>query len=137
MKSSTSSSMKKGQEQLQTLKKAYPIVKSYVEDMLMNIGTKLDELQTTQEQLEKKKYEFEENTNSIKQTIHYSFEELRQRLAKKEHSMLMNAEHSLQKMIKDVDGVIKSILDKMESIKSTADIIQNQVDTLDSVILIN
>jgi len=119
--------------EVQTIRKAYPAIRGQVEDMLMSIGSKLNELQGNEEQLEKRKIELVENTQSIKHTISYSFEEIRQRINKKEAQLLQNADIFMNENTKDVDTCIRLVESRAQSIKSTADYLQSQLDSMDEV----
>ena len=53
----------------QTIKKAYPIVKSKVEEVLSNLESKLDEVKVIEEKLEANRRDTKENSKSLKKQL--------------------------------------------------------------------
>ena len=53
--------------EVQTLRKAYPQIVAKTEELALQLGTKVDELQLNQQKLEARKRDLHDQTNTIKQ----------------------------------------------------------------------
>lgn len=60
-----------------TLRKAYPLVMAKVEELALQLNSKVDELYLNMQRLESRKREIIDQTNAIKQQTSNAFEEIR------------------------------------------------------------
>eukprot|EP00347_Sterkiella_histriomuscorum_P002534 403367782 len=120
-----------------TVRKAYPQVMAKVEELGLNINSKIDELHLQSQRLESRKREVIDQTNAIKQQMANSFEELRQRLDKKEREMMINADSFMEKNLSEVESFIRLINGRCINLNSTVDMIRHATKSSDDVGLMN
>jgi predicted kinase len=59
---------------------------------VIHIGSKIDDLHVVEQRLEARKRDIADQTNTIKQKMANAFEDIRQRLEKKERELMMGAD---------------------------------------------
>lgn len=61
---------------VQTIKKSYPIITDKLEDLVIHISSKIDDLHVVENRLEARKREVIDQTNTIKQKMANAFEDI-------------------------------------------------------------
>lgn len=61
---------------MQTIKKSYPIITDKLEDLVIHISSKIDDLHVVENRLEARKREVIDQTNTIKQKMANAFEDI-------------------------------------------------------------
>lgn len=105
----------KGHEVMR-VKTAFPIIKGKVEDMLLLLSNKQDELQILEEKIDARKKETIEQSYTAKQQIKHAFEDLRARLDKKERELSQQADRFLEENIKELDSISRVLSVKVTGI---------------------
>ncbi|CAG9313050.1 unnamed protein product [Blepharisma stoltei] len=105
----------KGHEVMR-VKTAFPIIKGKVEDMLLLLSNKQDELQNLEEKIEQRKKETLDQSHTAKQQIKHAFEDLRARLDKKEKELTSQADRFLEENLKELDAISRALASKVTSI---------------------
>ena len=72
---------------VQLLKKAYPTIVKTIDELQIQIKTKVDELELNDQRILSRKREVHEQQNTAKQHMANAFEELRQRIDQKEREL--------------------------------------------------
>ena len=76
-----------------------------MEDLVIHISSKIDDLHVVEQRLEARKWEVIDQTNTIKQKMANAFEDIRQRLDKKEREAMQNADMFMDTKIKEMDSL--------------------------------
>ena len=92
---------------VQTIKKSYPLITDKLEDLVIHIGSKIDDLHVVEQRIETRKRDLVDQANTIKQKMANAFEDIRQRLEKKEREIMANADNFSESKIKEMDGIIR------------------------------
>ena len=92
---------------VQTIKKSYPLITDKLEDLVIHIGSKIDDLHVVEQRIEAWKRDLTDQTNTIKQKMANAFEDIRQRLEKKEWEIMANADNFQESKLNEMDGIIR------------------------------
>lgn len=92
---------------VKTIRKSYPIANQKLGDLVMHLGSKIDDLSIVEQKLDGRKRDIIDQTNTIKQQMSNAFEEIRHRLERKEREMLQQADHFTEQNLKEVDQMIR------------------------------
>jgi glutamine synthetase type III len=80
-----------------------------IEELQLQLGSKVDELQLQSQRLESRKRELHDQTQAIKQQMVNAFDELRQRLDKKERELMQNADAYLERNVIELESYMRLI----------------------------
>jgi len=119
------------------IRKAYPMIKAKVEDLMLQVNAKIDESRINEQRLETRKRELIENTSSIKQEMSKAFEELRQRVDKKERELMSNADIFLDENLRELDSYIRVSNTNVARLEDQGDEIRKNLAQKDEVRLLN
>ena len=103
------------------IKKAYPVVRSELEDLLLQLSNKVDEVEMAEERLESRKKEIFEQTQTCKQQIQHSFEDLRARLDKRERELLLEADKVQEENLQEIESCSRALISKAGVLRSMLD----------------
>ncbi|OMJ66892.1 hypothetical protein SteCoe_36110 [Stentor coeruleus] len=118
----------KGHDVMQ-IKKAYPIIKDKIEEILIHVTGKIDEIDLKNEKLENQKNEIISQGNSAKQQVLVSFEDLKARIDKKEREIISQIERTVQDSLKDVENYMRIISGKIEVLEELGQGIKKILNT--------
>lgn len=104
-----------------------------VEELALQLNSKIDELHLNNQRLESRKREIIEQTNAIKQQTANAFEEIRQRLDKKERELMMSADSYMEHGVSEVDSYIRLVNGRCQNLNSTVELIKQQIKGSDEV----
>lgn len=106
-----------GHEVMQ-IKKAYPIIKDKVEEMFFNVSNKIDEIELRAEKIETQKKDIIDQGNAAKQQVFISFEDLKNRIEKKEREIIGQIEKVMQDCLKETENYSRIILSKVKAMET-------------------
>lgn len=87
--------------------------------------------------MDSRKRELADQTQAIKQQMSNAFEELRQRLDKKERELMSNADSFLEKNLLDIDLNIRLITGRCQNLSQTSESIYHTIKTTDEAGLLS
>eukprot|EP00744_Colponema_vietnamica_P009095 GILI01012949.1.p1 GENE.GILI01012949.1~~GILI01012949.1.p1 ORF type:complete len:468 (-),score=80.29 GILI01012949.1:1178-2581(-) len=123
--------------EVQSLKRAFPLVKAKVEDMLFHLSSRMEDLSLMEQRVESHRREIIENTQTIKQQMAKAFEEVRQRLDKKERELMGNSDLFKDEVCAELDVYVRAAREKTYEMDAAADTIRKIIDSKDEVGLLN
>ena len=109
-----------------TLKKALPVVTARLEDLVLQVSARIDDMNVLEQRLEARKRDIADQTSTLKQQMANSFEELRQRLEKKERELMANADGYMEQHVKEVDMHMRLLRGRASALSSTIETIREQ-----------
>ncbi len=92
---------------VQTLKKAYPLICSKLEDLKGSVHSKIEELISSQQKLDNGKKEIESQVGSIKKRISDTVKELKENIDRKEQELMREADEFSEANTKQVDHPLR------------------------------
>jgi len=92
---------------VQTLKKAHPLVCSKLEDLKSNVNTKIEELITSQQKLDLGKKDMADQVSGVKKRISDVFSDLKMNIERKEQEMLREADDFEDQNVKQIDNLLR------------------------------
>uniref|UniRef100_A0A0G4I0T8 B box-type domain-containing protein n=1 Tax=Chromera velia CCMP2878 TaxID=1169474 RepID=A0A0G4I0T8_9ALVE len=122
---------------VQQLRRAYPVIKSKVEDFLFTVGSRIEELAAVESRIEAHRRELANAVMAAKQQMGKAFEEVRQRLAKKEMELMQNADAFLHESHSELEGHLRTAREKTRGLEETSSKIRSHINTSDEVGLLN
>ncbi|CEM02537.1 unnamed protein product [Vitrella brassicaformis CCMP3155] len=126
----------KGHE-VQNIKRAYPLVKGKVEDYLYNVTTRVEELAIVEQRIEQHRRDLTASVHAAKHQMAKAFEDVKQRLVKKESELLKNAELFLEESMDELDSHLRTAKEKSRQLDECAAKIRSHVAAADEVGLLN
>lgn len=123
--------------QVLNLKKAYPVVRAKVEEFLFSIGSRVEELGLVEQRIDQNRRELSQVVATAKLQMSKAFEEVRQRLTKKESELAQNSDNFLQESLSELDSHLRSAREKVRSLDETSAKIRAHINTADHVALLN
>jgi hypothetical protein len=115
--------------EVQNLKRAYPQVRAKVEDLLLFMSGKIEDLALAEQRLEGRRKEVMEQTNSAKQKITHSFEELRQRLDKKERELTEQLDRFAEEHLGELESYSRAMHSKASGLSSLCDTVKHALNS--------
>ncbi|CAI2366576.1 unnamed protein product [Moneuplotes crassus] len=92
---------------VQTLRKAYPLICSKLEDLKGSVNSKIEELIQSQQKLDSGKKEILSQVSSIKKRISDTVQELKENIDRKEQELLKEADEFQEQNTKQVDHLLR------------------------------
>eukprot|EP00742_Colponemidia_sp_Colp-10_P008623 GILJ01009351.1.p1 GENE.GILJ01009351.1~~GILJ01009351.1.p1 ORF type:complete len:426 (-),score=55.03 GILJ01009351.1:103-1380(-) len=123
--------------EVQNLRRAFPIVKAKVEDLLFHLTSRMEDLSLMDQRIENHRREIVENTQTVKQQMAKAFEEIRQRIDKKERELMQNADIFMDESIAELDVYIRASREKTYELDASADVLRRQLEEKDEISLLN
>jgi len=120
-----------------TVKKSYPIVRNKVEDALNLLNGKLDEEKILEDKFNNSKRDMRENNKVLKKQVGDIFQEIRNRIDKKEKEIMNIMDTALEDASREIDLFVKTLENKASAVRSTFDLIKNHLTARDEVLLLN
>lgn len=110
--------------EVQNIKRAYPQVKAKVEDLHLYIAGKIEDLAIAEQRLEGRKNEVVEQTIAAKQQLAHSFEELRQRLDKKERELTEQLDRFAQEHLGELESYSRALHSKASGLTNLCETVK-------------
>lgn len=108
-----------------------------VEELALTLNSKIDELHLQAQRLESRKRDVIDQSQSIKQQMANAFEELRQRIDKKERELMIGTDSFMDKNLNEVESYIRLINGRCVNLNSTVETIKHSIKNNDDVGLMN
>ena len=115
------------------IKKAYPLVTEKMNNLLNHVKDKIDDMNNLQSNIDAKKKEIAENTNTVKQQMANAFEEVRLRLLKKEKELMEKADVFLSEHIQEISTYSRVLQSNVISLNKIIDSINSHIIRRDEV----
>ena len=115
------------------IKKAYPLVTEKMNGLLNHVKEKIDDMNNLQNNIDVKKKEIAENTNTVKQQMANAFEEVRLRLVKKEKELMEKADIFLSEHIQEISTYSRVLQSNVISLNKIIDSINSHIIRRDEV----
>ena len=93
--------------------------------MVIHIGSKIDDLHVVEQRIEARKRDLIDQTNTVKQKMANAFEDIRQRLEKKEREIMANADNFQESKLNEMDGIVRILNGRAQVLNTSI----NQVKT--------
>jgi len=123
--------------EVQTIKKAAITLRAKVEDLALLLDSRLDSLGQIEQKVEIKKKDLEEQSMNVKQQVSRAFEEMRQRLEKKEREVLEAMDLSLEDRRHDLDTYNRMLEQKSLATIALRDTVKRTLQTSSPEVLLN
>jgi hypothetical protein len=123
--------------EVMNIKKAGQLVRGKVEDLLILLTSKMDDLEIHEQRIEARKKEIIEQTNSAKQQMAHAFEDIRQRLEKKERELLNNADRLMEDSLKELDSYTRMISSRNSILRKMSSSVKEVLEEADTVSVID
>ena len=123
--------------EVQTIKKAALSLRAKVEDLALLLDSRLDSLTLIEQKVEVKKKDLEEQSLGLKQQVSRAFEELRQRLDKKEREVLESMDFALEDKRRDLDTYSRLLEQKSLATIALRDTVKRTLQTSSPELLLN
>ena len=114
------------------IKKAYPIIKDKIEEIFLQVSNKIDEIELKTEKIVNQKKEIIDQGTSAKQQVIISFEDLKNRLEKKEREILSQIDRTVQEYLRESDNysrILNSKVAVLENISETLKSVLNEAES--------
>jgi len=98
------------------------------------LNGKLDEEKILEDKFNNSKREMRENNKVLKKQVSDIFQEIRNRVDKKEKEILSIMDNALEDAAREIDLFVKTLENKAASVRSTFDLIKNHLTARDEVI---
>eukprot|EP01067_Filipodium_phascolosomae_P002915 Filipodium_phascolosomae@DN251_c0_g1_i2.p1 len=118
---------------VQKIRRAYPLIKSKVEDFIFSVNGRIEELTLAEQRIESHRRELQATVSSAKQQMAKSFEEVRQRLASKEKELMANVDIFLRDGESEIDNRTKTNKQKMAELQGSAEKIRRHLSAGDDL----
>mmetsp|Transcript_41720 Transcript_41720/g.90879 ORF Transcript_41720/g.90879 Transcript_41720/m.90879 type:complete len:384 (+) Transcript_41720:36-1187(+) len=126
----------KGHE-VMNVKKAFPLIKQKIEDLKVHIGSRMEELAKVEHRLEHQRRDVSDMVSAAKQQMARAFEEVRQRLAKKEYELMQQADAFVQDCFQAIDQRSNAARDISRHLRDTTDMMNHSMKKKDDVAVLN
>ncbi len=100
------------------------------------LNGKLDEEKMLEDKFNNSKREMRENNKVLKKQVSDIFQEIRNRVDKKEKEILGIMDNAMEDASREIDLFVKTLENKAASVRSTFDLIKNHLTARDEVIII-
>ena len=113
------------------IKKAYPIIKDKIEEIFLLVANKIDEVELKSEKIANQKKEIVDQGASAKQQVVVSFEDLKNRLEKKEREILSQIDRTVQEYLREAENfsrILNSKVAVLENISETLKSVLNEAE---------
>jgi hypothetical protein len=92
---------------VQTIKKAYPLICSKLEDLKTKVNANIEELISSQQKLDMGKKDIKDQITGIKKKISETFNDLKQHIERKEQELLREVDDFEEQNVKQVDHLLR------------------------------
>lgn len=122
---------------VQTIRKSYGEVRRRINELMTSLATRGDAVKKILQQIEQHKQEIVDNTRSIKESMKLSFDELREKIRKKEAEFMASAEKFQEDQLADLTQFIGYATQKQAEIVDVMANMKKQSEGNDFVALLN
>lgn len=119
------------------IKKAYPLIIEKANDFINEISCRINDMALITNNLESKKKEISKSCESIKTEMKCAFNEIRQRLDKKEKELLSKADECMEEHFQEINTFSRILQGKLISLNKTVDNINSNLMRKDEPAFIN
>eukprot|EP01017_Pseudomicrothorax_dubius_P003127 TRINITY_DN1036_c0_g2_i3.p1 TRINITY_DN1036_c0_g2~~TRINITY_DN1036_c0_g2_i3.p1 ORF type:complete len:361 (+),score=93.72 TRINITY_DN1036_c0_g2_i3:539-1621(+) len=123
--------------EVQTIKKAYPIIKGKTEDLLSQMGDKISEMVGIEDRFNLKKKEIVESVKVMKKQVADSFNDIRVKVDRKEKEVMNQLDCFLDDANKDLNFDLMSLTEKIQCFRDTTDQLNSILYNKDEITLLN
>eukprot|EP00916_Digyalum_oweni_P026743 GHVL01043897.1.p1 GENE.GHVL01043897.1~~GHVL01043897.1.p1 ORF type:complete len:340 (+),score=65.89 GHVL01043897.1:473-1492(+) len=126
---------------VQKIKRAYGLIKSKVEDFVVSVNSRIEEMSLSEQRVEAHRRDVVATVSSAKQQLTKSFEEVRQRVARKEQDLSYALDAFLRSSDNDIENQMKITRQKMVQLQGSSEKIRRYLsagnDQASQVMLLN
>ena len=119
------------------IKKAYPIVKDKLEEIFLLVSNKVDEVDLRSEKIENQKKEIIDQGTSAKQQVIVSFEDLKNRLDKKEREILGQIDRTVQEYLRESENYSRILNNKVAVLENISETLKKVLNEAESTELLD
>lgn len=123
--------------EVQTIKRAYPIIRGKTEEIVSQLTDKIDELRNYEDKYNGKRKELGDSVKMLRKTLNDTFNDLRQRIDAKEKEIAASLDSILDEAIGEVNGEVSTINSRIQSYKECLDEVNSFVCSKDETHLLN
>jgi hypothetical protein len=123
--------------EVQTIKRAYPIVRAKTEELVSQLADKVDELHTNEDKYNAKKKELADAVKMLRKTVTETFTDFRQKIDAKEKEFSSALDAILEDALKDVNIEVQQIGQKAQIFKETIEEVNQHVLSKEETLLLN
>lgn len=118
-----------------TLKKAFPEILKAVEELHSDLTSRVEDLMVCDQKVGLRRKEVTDHCSAAKVYMENAFEELRQKINKKEQQLRQAVEDKAEDVLAELDDTGRQIKDQQAKIEDELDRIQGKIKSQDAVVL--
>eukprot|EP00698_Gefionella_okellyi_P024981 TRINITY_DN899_c0_g1_i2.p1 TRINITY_DN899_c0_g1~~TRINITY_DN899_c0_g1_i2.p1 ORF type:complete len:343 (-),score=49.44 TRINITY_DN899_c0_g1_i2:27-1055(-) len=122
---------------VQNVKRAFPAIRDKSESLLLSITSRIEELEGYLGKIEEHRNEIVDSTQSIKESMSQSFAEIRERLARKEEELMLNADGFCHEQLAHLDDFRTLARDQADEIEAISEVLKDRMKDDDAAQLLN
>jgi len=120
-------------DQVQLIPKAYPVVKSRIEQLQSELGSRIQKMRQTEQEIEHHRGEVNGIVHNAKSQMQSAFRELRQRIDKREAELLQMVDQASSKQLQTIDSDYRVHHDKRKKIEEMGNLLSGYIAQHDEV----